>query len=88
MSKILSITPTWQETLEKIRKQGYVYIKTQKENGDYWIHKESVTSHLGYMTVFLYPEFVLSQRYYGIIFALTREELDDETRNVPKRSKE
>lgn len=76
MSKILSITPTWEETLEKIRKQGYVYIKTLKRNGDYWIHKEDVTNHLLYMKVFLYPEIVLSQKNYGSTFALTREELE------------
>lgn len=76
MGKILSIAPTWEETLEKIRKQGYVYIKTQKENGDYWIHKEDITNNLLYMKVFLYPEIVLSQKYYGITFALTREELE------------
>ena len=78
MGKILSIAPTWQETLEKIRKQGYVYIKIQKENGDYWIRKQDVLNHLLNMEVFLYPDIVLSQKYYGITFALTKEELENE----------
>ena len=76
MGKILSIAPSWEETLEKIRKQGYVYIKTPKLNGDYWIHKEDVTNNLLYTRVILYPEIILSQKYYGITFALTREELE------------
>ena len=76
MSKILSIAPTWEETEEKIRKQGYVYIKTSKNNGDYWVHKEDVINPFSYMKVSLYPEIVISQKNYGITFALTKEELE------------
>ena len=57
-------------------KQGYVYIKTPKGNGDYWIHKECVDSNCLYTRVIFYPEIILTQKYYGVTFALTREELE------------
>ena len=77
MSKILSIAPTWEETLEKIREQGYVYVKTPtKINGEYWIHKEEVSSSRPSLCVIWYPEIILAQKYYGITFALTKEELE------------
>lgn len=75
-TKILSIAPTWEEVLEKIRKQGYVYIKTPtKISGEYWIHKEEVSSNRFNLKVIFYPEIILDQKYYGITFALTKEEL-------------
>lgn len=75
MSKILSMTPTWEETVEKIYNQGYVYIKTPtKIPGEYWIHKEEVSSN--YLRVIFYPEIILDQKYYGVTFALTKEELE------------
>ena len=74
MGKILSIVPTWDETLEKAKSQGYVYIKTPKQNGGYWVHPESI-NHLT-NKVFLYPEIILSQKNYGITWALSKEELE------------
>ena len=58
-----------------------MYIKTPKQNGDYWVHKEDVTNHLN-MAVCFYPEIILSQKYYGITFALTKEELENEYKNI------
>lgn len=74
MSRYLSMAPTWFETTEKIRKQGYVYIKTKKANDEYYIHKEPV-SHSIWLSVLCYPEVIVRQRDYGKTFALTREEL-------------
>ena len=70
MSKILSMTPTWEETYQKIKEQGYVWIKT--ENG--FITKDDVPNTFGLHTIWY--RILLVQKDYGKTFALTREELE------------
>ena len=69
MGKILSMTPTWWETYQKIEKQGYVWIKT--ENG--FITKDDVPKYFSTRT--LWFGISLTQKDYGKTFALTKEEL-------------
>lgn len=70
MGNWLSIAPSWMETCNKIREQGYVWIRTDNN----YIHKESLSNKV-YLTVFLYPEIIIRQSDYGKTFALTKEEL-------------
>ena len=70
MGKILSIAPTWWETLQKIYNQGYVWIKT--ESG--FITKDDISSQLKLHT--LWHHIDLTQKDYGKTFALTKEELE------------
>ena len=69
MSKILSMTPTWSETMQKIEKQGYVWIKT--ESG--FITKDDIPNNFSLRTVWYRVS--LTQKDYGKTFALTKEEL-------------
>lgn len=69
MGKILSIAPTWTETMQKIEKQGYVWIKT--ENG--FITKDDIPNYFSLRTVWY--RISLTQKDYGKTFALTKEEL-------------
>ena len=69
MSKILSMTPTWSETMQKIEKQGYVWIKT--ESG--FITKDDIPNYFSLRTVWY--KIALVQKDYGKTFALTKEEL-------------
>lgn len=69
MGKILSMTPTWLETYEKIRKQGYVWIKT--ESG--FITKDDIPNNFSLRT--LWFGISLTQKDYGKTFSLTKEEL-------------
>ena len=47
MSKILSMAPSWSETMQKIEKQGYVWIKTK----DGFITKDDIPSYFSLHTV-------------------------------------
>lgn len=69
MGKILSMAPTWSETMQKIEKQGYVWIKT--ENG--FITKDDIPNYFSLRTVWY--RISLTQKDYGKTFALTKEEL-------------
>lgn len=70
MGKILSIAPTWWETLQKIYNQGYVWIKT--ESG--FITKDEVGNQLKLHTLWYHID--ITQKDYGKKFALTKEELE------------
>ena len=70
MSKILSMAPTWEETYQKIKEQGYVWIKT--ENG--FITKDDLPNYYGLRT--MWYRISLIQKDYGKTFALTKEELE------------
>ena len=69
MSKILSMAPSWSETMQKIEKQGYVWIKTE----DGFITKDDVPKYISTRT--LWFGISLTQKDYGKTFALTKEEL-------------
>ena len=69
MSKILSMTPTWLETDQKILNQGYAWIKT--ENG--FITKDDVPNHDSLHT--MWYRISLIQKDYGKTLALMKEEL-------------
>lgn len=69
MGKILSMAPTWCETYQKIKKQGYVWIKT--ESG--FITKDDIPNNFSLRTVWY--NISLVQKDYGKTFALTKEEL-------------
>ena len=69
MSKILSMAPSWSETMQKIEKQGYVWIKT--ESG--FITRDDIPSYFSLHTVWY--NISLTQKDYGKTFALTKEEL-------------
>ena len=70
MSKILSTAPTWQETYQKIKEQGYVWIRT--ENG--FITKDDAPNYYSLRT--MWYRISLVQKDYGKTFALTKEELE------------
>ena len=69
MGKILSMAPSWQDTYQKIKAQGYVWIKTE----DGFITKDDLPPYFSAQT-FLY-NIALTQKDYGKTFALTKEEL-------------
>lgn len=69
MGNILSMAPTWSETMQKIEKQGYVWIKT--ESG--FITKDDIPNNFSLRTVWY--RISLTQKDYGKTFALTKEEL-------------
>ncbi len=69
MGKILSMALTWQETYQKIEKQGYVWIKTE----DGFITKDDLPHRFTLRT--LWYNVALVQKDYGKTFALTKEEL-------------
>lgn len=63
------MAPSWQDTYQKIKAQGYVWIKTE----DGFITKDDLPPCFSART-FLY-KIALTQKDYGKTFALTKEEL-------------
>lgn len=72
MGKILSIAPTWWETLQKVQKQGYVWIKT--ESG--FITKDDIPNSFKLDTTWYRVS--VTQKDYGKTWALTKEELEND----------
>ena len=72
MSKksIISIQDSDKELWEKVRKQGYIWVKT--ESG--FITKDEMSNYASFTSVW-YKVFP-SQKTYGIKWALTKEELE------------
>ena len=70
MSKIILTMRAWRQLYKRIKKQGYVWIKT--ESG--FITKDDLPKYIS-MRTFWY-NIALTQKDYGKTFALTKEELE------------
>ena len=70
-SKILSISPSWWETYQKIKNQGYVWIKTNSG----FITKDDIPNNFSLRTLWYHIN--ITQKDYGKTFALTKEELEN-----------
>ena len=71
MSKILSMAYSQEELWNKVKHQGYVWIKT--ENG--YITKDELTPYISIET--LWYHIPLLQKDYGKTWSLTKDKLED-----------